>query len=662
MKVEVGIVGNDDQQFHQPHQQQPPVWQQHDNYNRPAVPAHEPQRFERPLHAYPGSEVPYGQGPPPLAQHGAPRDYGHHLVPPPPIYPSHMMQPPASGGGGYDNFNYFPSPVGPPYAPPGAASMAPPPHQQQQHVAAEYVPPAAAASYEEELVRQNPQRPPPPQMGQPSAVANSGSMGPPSAVPPPYGHVLQPPPAPLQYGVPYGALSTSGAAGGYGHQPPPQHYPHQPTDSVPYGVPYNQLRAPQHQSRFPSQHHHQQPQQTLEEWERFTLKCTNIPYYATEEQVRAHFESFGHLVELQLTPVAARPGADANPTSERKPNSEALVQFLSVANAKKCFNSPAPVLNNRFIKLVQSHFNIIPPADVEAPSEEVLESDRQLLSKENNLASEPPVSRKTKAPVSHSGLNMYSGGSEGVSNKYRRVEALSSSNSNTFSTPVKKVVNPSASANITLDSGESEANEGDVASSSESAVSTPVAAPKEQDVELKRKFDALKQLRSQQEDICRQKETILQSQVDKCRSMMEQLEAAGESESRAKVLQNLEGKIVDLQSQLRTVRQQLEKGFAPEPISAAPAILSPYASNPFRGGGRGRGGGRFQQSSGRGFSGRYQQPYPSTYQGRGGRGRGRFSSKTFYNQQGGDEAGGDGNEQGGGEAVGEEQTYQEEEY
>jgi hypothetical protein len=158
---------------------------------------------------------------------------------------------------------------------------------------------------------------------------------------------------------------------------------------------------------------------------------------------------------------------------------------------------------------------------------------------------------------------------------------------------------------------------------------------------------------------------IFQSQVDKCRAMMEQLEAAEESESRAKVLQNLESKIVDLQSQLRTVRQQIEKGFAPEPVSVAPAILSPYASNPFRGG---RGRGRFQQSSGRGgYAGRYQQPYPSTYQGRGGRGRGRFASSTttYYNNQ--KEEGGADCKEGGGDAPeatagGEEQNNEEEFY
>jgi hypothetical protein len=109
--------------------------------------------------------------------------------------------------------------------------------------------------------------------------------------------------------------------------------------------------------------------------------------------------------------------------------------------------------------------------------------------------------------------------------------------------------------------------------------------------------------------------------------MMEKLEISEESDSKTALLQNLENKIVDLQAQLRTVREQIEKGLVGSDKTVSSNLSSKsYVPNPFsayRGGGapaggrssyRGRGynpgyrgGGR--GSAGRGRGGRFQNPF-----------------------------------------------------
>ena len=64
---------------------------------------------------------------------------------------------------------------------------------------------------------------------------------------------------------------------------------------------------------------------------------------------------------------------------------------------------------------------------------------------------------------------------------------------------------------------------------------------------------------------------------------MEKLESSEESDTKATLLQNLENKIVDLQAQLRTVRDQMEKGVTSLEKSAPAPVMT----------GAGRGGGRF---------------------------------------------------------------------
>lgn len=93
--------------------------------------------------------------------------------------------------------------------------------------------------------------------------------------------------------------------------------------------------------------------------------------------------------------------------------------------------------------------------------------------------------------------------------------------------------------------------------------------------------------------------------------MMEKLESSEESDTKTSLLQNLENKIVDLQAQLRTVRDQMEKGVSSLEKSVFPAATAAAAAPMGAGGGRGFPGGRF-------YGGR------AGFVARGGRGRGPF--------------------------------------
>jgi hypothetical protein len=165
-----------------------------------------------------------------------------------------------------------------------------------------------------------------------------------------------------------------------------------------------------------SDHQHQQQLlQQLPESDRRTLKCTGIPSYITEDMIREHFGAFGFIVELQITPMNSQSQDASDPT--KKVYNECLVQFLSAPNAKKCYNSPAPVLNNRFIKLFISHFNIKMPSDIRIPDyEAALEHDRLLLVKEVN----PTVSTAKAGLKRKKQLNIYVDGV--ASSKYRRTD------------------------------------------------------------------------------------------------------------------------------------------------------------------------------------------------------------------------------------------------
>lgn len=101
--------------------------------------------------------------------------------------------------------------------------------------------------------------------------------------------------------------------------------------------------------------------------------------------------------------------------------------------------------------------------------------------------------------------------------------------------------------------------------------------------------------------------------MEKCRQMMDQLEKTPNSDSKATLQQNLEGKIVDLQAQLRTVREQIEKGLLADKQSPPPKQNMPFFNTGGRFGGRFGGSPRFH-GGGRGYMG----------------GRGRFGGRGFY--------------------------------
>ena len=248
------------------------------------------------------------------------------------------------------------------------------------------------------------------------------------------------------------------------------------------------------------QDHHQQQHllQQLPEFDRRTLRCTGIPSYVTEDMIREHFGSFGYIVELQVSPMSAQDsGAPNDPT--KKVYNECLVQFLSAANAKKCYNSPAPVLNNRFIKLFYSHFNIKMPSDIRIPDyEAALEHDRMLLAKEIH----PNVSAASAGQKRKKQLNIYIDGV--ASSKYRR------SSDSTGTATASGLV--SGNSEVT-NSGTQEEKSAVVSSSSEGGDSqqpVKVVQLSEEKLLMKKKLEELKQLKQQAENIWKRKEELLQ--------------------------------------------------------------------------------------------------------------------------------------------------------
>ena len=71
-------------------------------------------------------------------------------------------------------------------------------------------------------------------------------------------------------------------------------------------------------------------------------------------------------MELQLIETEGAIG------SEKRSYNECLVQMGSAQDAKKCLNSPTAVVNNRFVKLMYSTFNIVDYADVLPPTADEL--------------------------------------------------------------------------------------------------------------------------------------------------------------------------------------------------------------------------------------------------------------------------------------------------
>jgi RNA recognition motif-containing protein len=227
----------------------------------------------------------------------------------------------------------------------------------------------------------------------------------------------------------------------------------------------------------------------LPENERCTLRCTGIPTYTTEDEIKHFFEAFGHVVKLQVSPMEdhnkkpdneVETGEDGEP--KKKTYNECLIQYYSPQNAKKCLTSQIPILNNRYIRIYPSNFNIILPSDVEPPSYDIIEQDKALLSIKE-IQPKPFDSNATKKKA---GIHTV-----GVSNKWRKT------NNDTKVPGAETSVEPSQ-----------------VPPSTDQIPTAPsgneTSPQKPENTELKQEFEQLKTLKQQAEDILKQKERILQ--------------------------------------------------------------------------------------------------------------------------------------------------------
>ena len=117
--------------------------------------------------------------------------------------------------------------------------------------------------------------------------------------------------------------------------------------------------------------------------------------------------------------------------------------------------------------------------------------------------------------------------------------------------------------------------------------------------------------------------------------MASKLESSLQSDANRKLLDDLEGKLINLQSQLQAVREQRDKGTLSQEVQqeassnnpASMSYINPTAAYGYPPTGRGRGGrygGRVSGYQGRGYAGR-------TYMGGRGRGRANFTSKSWTN-------------------------------
>lgn len=299
------------------------------------------------------------------------------------------------------------------------------------------------------------------------------------------------------------ASSSSGNAGGYNTGKYPQYGQG--------GAGYPAYNPQSHASRRPAQQPARENNKanrpavkSLPENERCTLRCTSIPVHVTEDDLKAHFESFGHVVELQVSPMEGN--GNNNPEDDdtedgkkkKKQANECLVQFYSAANARRCLTSEVPVLNNRFIFIYQSHFNIIPPQDVPRPSRDILDRDAYLLSQKEIIpaasAAQAAANRKRSA------LNIYT---SGRTNKWRRTDGFGGND------------NKVAGDGAALPPGRHDAREGveeertATTGEGEAAIATPSAASKAAADEMKAALLRQKQLKQQAEELLKKKEDVL---------------------------------------------------------------------------------------------------------------------------------------------------------
>jgi hypothetical protein len=249
-----------------------------------------------------------------------------------------------------------------------------------------------------------------------------------------------------------------------------------------------------------------------------------------------HFKVFGRVVELQLIELEG-----VVKDGEKKYN-ECLVQFSSAQEAGKCLRSPTAVLNNRFIHVIESSFNIVPFADVPPPRDDELYSppvkkeilspfalDQKILTKRwvnEEAAAIPAQADREKVDVisninGRNGVGL-SGRGYGMSHKFvadhiTGIPVASSSSSvsdqmvdNDDSLYGGILIN-SDNQNPQADSS-SPRTQGDTSSPRTQAIAAvPTSIPlTKEDIALQQHYEELKMLRQQADGIWKQKESLLQ--------------------------------------------------------------------------------------------------------------------------------------------------------
>jgi hypothetical protein len=234
--------------------------------------------------------------------------------------------------------------------------------------------------------------------------------------------------------------------------------------------------------------------------------------------------------------------ADKN-DGEKKVYNECLVQYASAGDAKKCLNSPAAVLNNRFIKLNQANFNIIPLEEVKPlTAQQQFEEDQE----------RERLSREKRGPKTFN---------KGIPKKYIR------SNDDKNDSIV----------------------EGEYDHAPKIKPPKLLEAKQKADVAVMNQYDDLRKLREQVDLISKKKEQIFETQIENYRTLI----AKGKDEH----IHHHEAKIMDLQKQLNALREEREKS------TKKPEMKSPSGYSGGRIPQRGRGG-RFSRG---GRSGRFSR-------------------------------------------------------
>jgi hypothetical protein len=236
----------------------------------------------------------------------------------------------------------------------------------------------------------------------------------------------------------------------------------------------------------------------------------------------AHFRGFGRVVELQLIVTAPDSAADGRPSQDkgaddndgdkdRKSYNECLVQFATAQDAKKCLNSPTAVLNNRFIRVLYSTFNIVPLSDVPELTAAEIQEERAAAAAAKAAANAARYT-KTGAAVPGGGANRrysFTGPTASASASASGDADDSTADNAAPATPAVAVttIKNNKWKNPALSAGE-----GAAASSSASA-STVQAAPApltKEDLALQSQYEELRTLRQRAEGIFKQKEALLQ--------------------------------------------------------------------------------------------------------------------------------------------------------